>query len=66
MHVEKGTRVRLIRCNDQYTKLRPGEKGTVSCIDALGTVHVHWDSGSRLGLIPNDDEFDIDLVQNPN
>ena len=61
-----GTRVRLIRCNDRYTRLQPGEEGTVSCVDALGTVHIHWDSGSRLGLIPDDDEFDVALIQKPN
>jgi uncharacterized protein DUF4314 len=45
-----GDRVRLVRCDDPHTKLNPGELGTVSFIDALGTVHVDWDSGSSLGL----------------
>jgi hypothetical protein len=46
-----GDRVRLVRCTDQYTRLEPGAEGTVSFIDDMGTVHVNWDSGARLGLI---------------
>lgn len=49
-----GDRVRLVRCNDEFTRLRPGELGTVRLIDAVGTVHVNWDSGSKLGLVLED------------
>lgn len=49
-----GDRVELIRCNDQYTRLQPGERGTVRLVDSLGTVHVDWDSGSKLGLVRQD------------
>ena len=38
-----GTRVRLIRMNDPYTKLSPGETGTVTGVDDIGTIHVSWD-----------------------
>jgi hypothetical protein len=46
-----GQRVRLLRCSDEYTKLQPGEEGTVRFVDDMGTVHVNWDSGSSLGLV---------------
>lgn len=46
-----GARVRLIRCTDEYTRLTPGELGTVTFIDSMGTVFVKWDSGSSLGLV---------------
>ena len=46
-----GDRVRLIRCTDEYTRLTPGELGTVTFIDSLGTVHVKWDSGANLGMV---------------
>ena len=49
-----GRRVRLIRCNDSYTKLEPGTLGTVSLVDDAGTVHVNWDNGSVLGLCWDD------------
>ena len=46
-----GDRVRLIRCTDEYTRLKPGDLGTVTFIDSMGTVFVKWDSGSNLGLV---------------
>jgi Domain of unknown function (DUF4314) len=54
---EAGRRVRLIRTTDPYTGLRPGAEGTVSLVDSMGTVHVDWDEGSSLGLIPGEDEW---------
>jgi hypothetical protein len=47
---EVGDRVELVRCNDPYTRLAPGEQGVVRFIDDLDTVHVAWDSGARLGM----------------
>jgi Domain of unknown function (DUF4314) len=49
-----GDKVELIRCNDQYTRLKPGDRGTVRFIDALGTVHIDWHSGLKLGLVRED------------
>lgn len=54
-----GRRVRLIRCTDEHTRLLPGECGTISLVDSLGTVHVAWDKGSRLGLVPGEDEWEL-------
>ena len=48
---ERGDRVELVACSDPYTRLQPGERGTVRLIDSMGTVHVDWDSGSNLGII---------------
>ncbi len=47
-----GDRIALIDCADPHTPLEPGTRGTVQLIDALGTVHVAWDNGSTLGLVP--------------
>lgn len=48
----QGTRVELIHMGDDpYSKLEPGDKGTVRCVDDTGTIHVSWDKGSSLGLI---------------
>lgn len=46
-----GRRVRLIRCTDEHTRLEPGAEGVVTFVDDVGTVHVTWDSGARLGLV---------------
>jgi hypothetical protein len=51
-----GTRVRLVRMDDPYTKLKPGATGTVSFVDDIGTVHVNWDCGSSLGVVFGEDE----------
>ena len=58
----QGRRVRLIRCDDPYTRLQPGTRGRVTFIDGLGTVHVAWDDGSRLGLIPGVDQWEVDAA----
>ena len=47
----QGARVELVRMNDPYTTLKPGDKGTVSCVDDTGTVFVNWDNGSSLGVV---------------
>jgi Domain of unknown function (DUF4314) len=54
-----GRRVRLVRTTDEHTSLRPGAVGTVSLVDSVGTIHVRWDDGSTLGLIPGEDSFTV-------
>lgn len=50
-----GTRVILVKMDDPYTKLKPGDKGTVVSVDDIGTIHVNWDSGSSLGVAYGED-----------
>jgi uncharacterized protein DUF4314 len=54
-----GRRVRLVRMTDPYTNLQAGALGTVQFTDSMGTLHVAWDSGSRLGLIPGEDHWEL-------
>jgi hypothetical protein len=49
--VKQGDRVRLVSTTDIRTRLQPGTEGTVTFIDAVGTVHVAWDDGSTLGMV---------------
>ena len=51
----KGTRVELISMNDPFTKLKPGDRGTVSMVDSIGTIFVDWDCGSGLGVAYGED-----------
>lgn len=51
----QGTRVELISMNDPYSKLKPGDRGTVSCVDDIGTIFVRWDCGSGLGIAYGED-----------
>lgn len=46
-----GCRVELVQMDDPYSKLAPGERGTVTHVDDTGTVFVNWDCGSVLGVI---------------
>lgn len=52
-----GCRVELVRLDDPYSKLTPGEYGTVVDVDDTGTVFVHWDCGSSLGIVYGVDEI---------
>lgn len=54
-----GDRIELISTTDVFTNLKTGERGTVALIDSLGTIHVDWDNGNRLGLIPGEDKWKI-------
>ena len=51
----QGTRVELISMNDPYSKLKSGDRGTVSCVDDIGTIFVRWDCGSGLGIAYGED-----------
>lgn len=46
-----GCRVELVAMDDPYSRLRPGDRGTVRCVDDTGTVFVSWDCGSGLGIV---------------
>ncbi|WP_077533152.1 DUF4314 domain-containing protein [Massiliimalia massiliensis] len=50
-----GTRIELVSMNDPYTKLVPGDQGTVEFVDDIGTIHVNWDCGSGLGVAYGED-----------
>lgn len=52
-----GTRVELIRMDDPYATLKPGDQGTVSFVDDIGTIHIKWDCGSSLGAAYGVDMF---------
>lgn len=53
-----GCRVELVSMDDPYnTNLKPGERGTVSCVDSTGTVFVDWDCGSSLGAVYGIDQI---------
>jgi len=57
--IQKGDRVRLVRTSDPYAALIRGALGTVGFVDSLGTVHVDWDCGYKLGLVPGEDSWVI-------
>lgn len=55
---QKGDRLRLLYTDDPDTDNKPGLLGAVDYVDDAGTIHMIWDNGSTLGLIPGVDEFE--------
>ena len=53
-----GLRVKLIYMEDPQAPALETE-GTVQFIDDIGTIHVAWDTGCSLGLVPGVDEWKI-------
>ena len=51
---KEGDRVELIQMDDIQAP-PPGTKGTVICVDDIGTIHVKWDTGGRLGVAYGED-----------
>ena len=55
-HYPVGCRVELVYMEDPFnSKLVPGCQGTVRVVDDMGTIHVNWDIGSRLGVCFGED-----------
>lgn len=54
----KGTRVKCNYMADMYG-VPSGTLGTVQFVDDAGTIHVAWDNGSSLGLIEDEDSFEV-------
>ena len=56
----QGMRVRLNEMHGEpCERMYNGLEGTVQFVDDAGHIHVRWDSGSGLSLIPEVDKFEI-------
>ena len=53
----EGTRLVLDYMGEDPHPIEPGTRGTVRHVDDIGTVHVDFDNGRRLGLVPGEDSF---------
>lgn len=54
-----GTRIRLINMNDPWHPVEPGTEGTVQSVDDIGQLHMKWDNGRTLALVPGQDHFEV-------
>jgi hypothetical protein len=54
-----GMRIRMLSMNDEEHPVDQGLEGVITHIDGLGTIHVRWDDGRTLGVIPGLDEYQI-------
>lgn len=53
-----GTIVKLISMNDVQSP-PVGTIGEITMIDDMGSIHVNWQNGSTLALIPDVDSWEI-------
>ena len=53
-----GTMVRLISMNDEQAP-PVGTIGEIQFVDDAGSVHIHWQNGSSLAVIPDVDRIEI-------
>ena len=42
--------------NDPWSKLKPGDKGTVLGVDDIGSLLMRWDNGSGLNVVFGEDK----------
>lgn len=54
---EPGQRIRLLHMEDPYHPVPDGTEGNVEFVDDAGQIHMKWDNGRTLALIPGIDEF---------
>lgn len=54
-----GTRIELISMDDPHAPIECGMQGTVCIVDDVGTLHMKWDNGRTLGIVPGEDSFKV-------
>lgn len=52
-----GDRIILIHMHNDPFPVPDGTRGTVKYVDDAGQIHVRWDTGSGLAVIPGVDDF---------
>lgn len=52
-------RVRLICMNEDPNPVPAGTEGVIDRVDDAMQLHVNWDNGRTLALIPGVDEYEI-------
>ena len=51
---KKGMTIQLDYMDDPVRPVPSGTVGKVRCVDDAGTIHVAWENGQSLGLIPSE------------
>ena len=50
------TRIQLIHMEDNWA-VKSGTRGTVDYVDDAGQIHMKWDNGRTLAIVPQVDKF---------
>lgn len=54
-----GKRIRLIQMGNDPDPIEPGTEGTIDHVDGIGQIHVKWDNGRTLAIVPEEDKYEI-------
>lgn len=54
-----GTKIKLLQDMDDIQPIKAGQIGIVEFIDSEGSLHMEWDNGSSLAIVPEVDKFEI-------
>jgi len=54
-----GKRIRLIQMGNDPNPVEPGTEGVIDFVDGIGQLHVKWDNGRTLAIVPEEDEYEI-------
>lgn len=55
----KGTKLQMITMRNEKYPVPPGTVGEVTYIDDIGSIHMKWENGSSLAIIPEVDSFRV-------
>lgn len=55
----KGTKIKLLKMYDPFSPPPSETTGIVDFVDDIGQIHINWNNGSTLALVPNVDEFEV-------
>ena len=59
-----GTKLQLISMRNEKYPIPPGNVGEVTHIDDMGSIHMKWENGSFLAIIPEVDSFRVAGAEN--
>ena len=54
---KEGMRIKMISMTDDPNPILMGTEGTINFVDDMGIIHVKWDDGRVLGVIPGVDKY---------
>jgi hypothetical protein len=54
-----GKMIRMVEMIDDPRPIESGTMGVIYHVDSLGTLHVHWENGRRLGVVPDVDRYEV-------
>lgn len=58
-NAKEGMRIRMVSMVDDPNPIEPGTEGTIRLVDGMGVIHVQWDNGRTLGVIPGIDHYQL-------